>query len=75
MHTISNLITLKQLPEISLYPTKSIVSSADPTLCEGKGSGDFGLKAWSFGRPAEKFPCANQIAALSQSYDSLTTGM
>ena len=52
-----------------------LVSFPDPTLCEGKGSGDFGQNPWSSWRPMEEFVRANQIAALAQSYDSLTAGM
>ena len=56
-------------------PTLYLVSSPDPTLEEGKGSGDFGQKAWSSWQSAQEFTRANQIAALAQSYDSLTAGM
>ena len=42
------------------------ISSPDPTLEEGKGSGELRPKAWSC---AEKFSHANQITALVQSHD------
>ena len=45
------------------------VSSPDPILCEGKGSGDW-AKASSSWRPSEEFALPNQIAASAHSYDS-----
>ena len=69
---------MRAAAQISLEPAKNVknlISSPDPTLEEGKGSGDFGQKAWSSWRPVEEFARPNQIAALAQSCDSLATGM
>ena len=49
-----------------------LVSSPDPTLEEGKGSGELGQNPRAC---AEEFPRANEIAALAQSHDKLTAGM
>ena len=44
--------------------TNPLVSSPDPTLKEGKGSGELGLNPWVY---TDEFPHTNEISTLAQS--------